>query len=48
MNDRIACARFSVASEFGRENVPKDLFPHEIENSRKILEKLRKQKQNSL
>lgn len=33
------CARYTVRKEAGKENVPEDLFPNQIEKAREILSK---------
>ncbi len=35
------CARYRVFAEFGRENVPSDLFPNENERADQVLVELR-------
>jgi hypothetical protein len=38
--DFTRCARYMVASRFGREKVPIELFPLEVERAKKIIEGL--------
>jgi len=40
-NDWQDCARHKVFEEFGRDAVPGDLFPNEVERSEQILAELR-------
>lgn len=37
-----ACARFQIYKEFGRENVPEGLFPHEADMVLGIADELRR------
>ncbi|HHU69569.1 MAG TPA: hypothetical protein GXZ31_04610 [Thermoanaerobacterales bacterium] len=40
--DKTLCARYIVANEIGKENVPADLYPNMHERAEKILEENRK------
>jgi hypothetical protein len=37
LGDNSNCARFMIFSALGREKVPPDLFPHNVERARLIL-----------
>jgi len=39
LNDNLQCARYTVFKALGREKVPKDLFPNQIEKAQEIIER---------
>lgn len=36
-SDKASCARYMILSELGRQRVPKDMYPNEIERAKRIL-----------
>ena len=39
LNDNLQCARYTVFKALGREKVPKDLFPNQIEKAQEIIKR---------